>query len=214
MNKKYLILLTIECLLIIWICFFYFEKKSKIAKTSTEPMRSVPIGQQEVRYLDFCKMLALDQSNVDFDKRDTVEMRIVNGRRELIFEQNFIAFIDYVKKNGFPKPNLVGHIESCRQQAITLMFIHYSQVYPDRFFSNEVKDLFARELEKDGSYRDFLNQSFKMCFMTNDICLHLKSNVLNCLKVWRLDDELKKMIDYQDCKMTTSLSKKIMKFSK
>jgi|GEM_PF-1387940 len=138
--------------------------------------------------LDYCQMLADDQSYVNNDKSDIEKYNSDRAKRSELLERNFELLIGEIRANGFPDISITGNqIDSCKNRAITITMIHAAQGKPEVFFGMENARLFQKELSNGNLDREVLRRATIIAVRTNDFCENLKPMISKSCELWGLD---------------------------
>lgn len=158
------------------------------------------VGCQK-KELDFCQMLELDQSHVNYDRSDTIKMKNDRKIRKELIKNNFKDLIEYAKYNSFPEMGEfdVTGVDSCRNWAVFLTCFHIGQTAPHLYFEEETIEVLTREIEKGNLEGSSLFTSFREGFRSHEFCESQKDLIQNTLASWEINiDELPE-IRYKKC---------------
>lgn len=150
--------------------------------------------------LDYCKMIAEDQSYVNTNPSDSINFKADKAKRGKIFEKNFALVINKTKQEGFPYINLKNPQEdSCKYWAVSMTMIHMAQSKPAVFFSKKYVNLFKHELDKGNIEKKLLQRASLITARTIDLCEELKPQIEYASKQWAMDIDLFKQANFINC---------------
>jgi hypothetical protein len=150
-------------------------------------------------HIDYCVMLAKDQSYL-FDKDvPPEENKIRRETRKALINENFQMLLNEIKKNGFPEiTKETQSLDSCKYYAVVLTLTHICQTDPELFYSPEIEKLFLNELNQGRLDRDLLFTPIKIG--SNEIvCDGLKKRIEEVIHSWGMNLETINNLRYKPC---------------
>ena len=100
--------------------------------------------------IDFCHMLSLDQSHVNYDTSDMEQLEADRKIRKDLIKNNFKEIIDYSRNNQFPEMGELSAtgLDSCRNWAVFITCFHIGQIAPHLYFEEGTVEVLTREMER------------------------------------------------------------------
>lgn len=158
-----------------------------------------PINTIEI---DFCKMLARDQSNLNYGETDETKREENKKKRRQLFLENYKAIIQLTKDNGFPNIDFGNSPQdSCKFWAVTSTLIHMAQSKPEIFFSEETISIFKEEISKGNMESQDLTAAFRVSFITNEFCEELEKPIRKAINSWGMEAHIKREPKFKKCQL-------------
>lgn len=142
--------------------------------------------------LDYCQMLADDQSYVS-KSTDSKEQRSANReKRHQLIKANFKQLIAHAESEGFPKIGSLNTsgLDSCRNWAVTMTLFHIGQIDPQLFFEDHTIDILSKEIKSGNLSNKSLVPPLREGFDNHRFCLNNKNSIREAVESWdlKLDD--------------------------
>jgi len=143
--------------------------------------------------IDYCQMLANDQSYINRDFSDKDKWQSDRKKRSAIFKHNFELLMDKAKLDGLPKTGTFEDFpDSCRFNAISLTFIHIAQSQPELLFEKNIILLLEKEIKSGNLHIDIINSAFRMINSNRIFLKRLGKEVQLAIQKW----EAESLIDW------------------
>src|SRR5690606_1593374 len=105
-------------------------------------------------------------------------------------------------RNGFPNVVKEDQVrDSCKYWAIYSTMIHISQTRPDIFYSEEMMNLFSKEINENRMDNSILYTAVKIGSLSKT-CDTLKNQVHKSVTSWKIDTTLLDRFKYVHCDKT------------
>lgn len=151
--------------------------------------------------LDYCKMIAEDQTFVNTDKSDMEQFDSDKLKRREIFKKNFNLIMEKTRQDGFPFVSIENYQnDSCKYWAVSMTMIHTAQSNPELFFSKKYANIFKSELDKGNIERRLLEQSSIITSKTIELCEELQSEIKYATNLWGIDYSIFNDAKFIKCK--------------
>ena len=148
--------------------------------------------------LDYCKMIAEDQSFVNTDKSDMETFNADKASRKKLIEKNFDLLVQKTRQSGFPMIQDES-MESCKSRAVTMTMLHGAQTLPELFFSEPYVALFKAEMDKGNLERKILLIASTLTARTVELCDGQQPEIEAALALWELDVSLFAEAKFMHC---------------
>lgn len=151
--------------------------------------------------LDYCNMLALDQSYVNTDTSDMKKLKADKLKRKELIKNNFKELIEYSNRNRFPemgKLNVTG-LDSCRNWAVFITCFHIGQIEPQLFFEMQTVKVLTREIQKGNLKSSSLFTSLREGFKFHEFCESKKDVIHKTLETWKIQIDELPVIRFKSC---------------
>jgi hypothetical protein len=157
--------------------------------------------------IDYCEMLALDQSYISSDRSDEEKFQSDRKARKAIFKENFNKIIEYSKINGFPEMGSLqtSGLDSCRNWAVMITLFHVGQSQPHLFFEKETKQLLEKEIEEGRLKSGSLFPPLREGFRNHEFCIQERQDIYSALKAWQIEIDDLPQIQFIDCSNFTDI---------
>lgn len=148
---------------------------------------------------DYCAIIESDQSNLHSEEKTEEENQISLKKRKETFLNNFDLIIKETVRNGFPNVLEEDKVrDSCKYWAIYATMIHISQTRPDIFYSEEMMNLFSKEINENRMDNSILYTAVKIGSLSKT-CDTLKNQVHKSVIAWKIDTTLLDRFKYVQC---------------
>lgn len=151
--------------------------------------------------LDYCKMIAEDQSFVNNDKSNLEQYNLDKSKRKEIIKNNFALIMEKTKQDGFPLVSLNTYsVDSCKYWTITMTMIHIAQSDPELFFSEKYSKIFESELKKGNMERNLLEKASVITAKTIELCEEWKPKIKYATDLWGINYSIFDAAKFIKCK--------------
>lgn len=156
--------------------------------------------QEEPIKLDYCQMIAEDQSFVNPDKSDMDQFNADRAKRRVLIINNFELLMRKTKQTGLPYVSIGGDSsQTCKHRAVTMTMLHAAQSIPEKFFGKKYAAIFQQEVEKGNLEPELLKISSLLTANTINLCEQLKPEIKAALKLWGLDPAIFANATFVEC---------------
>ncbi len=150
--------------------------------------------------LDYCRMIAADQSFVNTNKGNRQAFESDREKRALLIKNNFDLLMEKTRRDGFPSVSASSQrIDSCKYWAVTMTMIHAAQSAPEVFFSKKYASIFNEELQKGNMERSLLQKASMITAKTIELCDDIKPTIEAATQLWEVDFSIFNEATFVNC---------------